>query len=157
VNTMRRHAQLALIALLIVSIGCHAESSEVAARTWFMTKFAPLWESLDEADPHAVRAFWTDDFRDHPVDMDSSIWKNSLDTWQHVIEKNRAEGLSGSTVIALDVEAINERAVIIRAKWMDRGTEGQVDDPYYCGTYIAASFQGEWKFTNYFTVECRDP
>lgn len=121
-----------------------------------MTEFAPLWENLDNADPAAIKRFWVDNFRDHPVDEDSSIWANSVETWQRIIDRNRAEGLSGSTVHELEVERINDRTVNIRVRWEDQGKDGPLDEPY-CGTYIAGTFQGEWKFTNYFTVECKTP
>jgi hypothetical protein len=156
-HSVRRHFRCISILLLAASLECHAGSAEESATSWFMTNYVPLWESLDKTSPEAITDFWVGAFRDHPVDEDSSIWDNSIERWQRNIDRHRADGLTGSTVVQLEVEEINERAVIIRAKWMDQGTKSQNDDPYYCGTYIAGTFQGEWKFTNYFTVECKRP
>lgn len=123
------------------------------ARAWFVTHYAPLWEDLDEADPDKIKAFWVDGFRDHPVDADSSIWENTTERWQRNLERYETEGLTGSTLVRIEVEEINDRAVMIRTRWKDRGEERDFEEPY-CGTFIAGKFQREWRFTNYFTVDC---
>ncbi len=125
-------------------------------RAWFLEEYAPLWHDMDAADPGRLTAFWAQDFRDHPIDMDSSIWENSRETWQRNIDRNRAEGLAGSTVVWIQVEEISARAVLIRTAWLDHGEDGPMEEPY-CGTFIAGLFGEEWRFTNYFTAECPDP
>jgi hypothetical protein len=109
---------------------------------------------MNDANPERIRRFWAEEFRDHPIDMDSNIWENTTEQWQRSIERNKAEGLRGSEVVAVQVEEISERAVLIRTIWSDYGEDGLVQDPYYCGTFVAGKFGREWKFTNYFTVEC---
>jgi hypothetical protein len=131
----------------------YAQGVADQARTWFVTKYAPLWKDLDQADPERIRQFWAEDFRDHPIDMDPSIWENTKERWERNMDRYKAEGLIGSTVVDIQVEEINDRAVLIRTKWRDYGQDGQIEDPY-CGTFIAGKFDQEWKFTNYFTVKC---
>lgn len=144
-----------LLSLSIMPSGVsHAQGVTDQARTWFITEFAPLWEDLDKADPNRIRKFWAEDFRDHPIDMDSSIWENTKERWQRNIERYKADGLSGSKVVGLQVEEISDRAVLIRAIWNDYGPDGQIEEEPYCGAFIAGKFKHEWKFTNYFTVEC---
>lgn len=133
--------------------GVHAQGVTDQVRRWFLTEYVPLWQHLDEVDPDRFRAFWAEDFRDHPIDMDPSIWENTREGWQRNIDRYKAEGLRGSTVIAIQVEEISARAVLIRTTWSDYGQDGRIDEPY-CGTFIAGKFGEEWKFTNYFTVEC---
>lgn len=118
-----------------------------------MTEYAPLWKDLGEADPERIRQFWAEDFRDHPIDIDPSIWENTTERWQRNIDRYKAEGLRGSTVVGIQVEEISDRAVLIRTIWSDYGQDGRIEEPY-CGTFIAGKFDYEWKFTNYFTVEC---
>jgi hypothetical protein len=131
----------------------YAQGVADQARTWFLTEYAPLWKDLAEADPERIRSFWAEDFRDHPVDMDPSIWENTKERWQRNIERYKAEGLVGSIVVDIQVEEISERAVLIRTIWRDYGQDGRIEEPY-CGTFIAGQFGSRWKFTNYFTVNC---
>ena len=150
---MHHYFRLLFLSLSIVPFGATAGNVTGDARTWFLTQFVPLWEDLDKANPEKMEDFWVERFRDHPIDMDSSIWENATETWQRNIERNMAEGLRGSSVIETKVEEISDRAVLIRAVWQDRGLNGPIEEPY-CNVYIAGRFQGEWKFTNYFTIEC---
>lgn len=148
-----------LIPVLLLSLGigppvkAHAQGVAQEARTWFLTEYVPLWRDLDSLDPARVTAFWTDRFLDHPIDMDPSIWENTREQWQRNIDRNKAEGLVGSTVVGIQVEEISSKAVLIRTTWSDYGPDGPIE-ALYCGTFIAGRFGQEWKFTNYFTVDC---
>lgn len=143
-----------LLSLLIAPLErAHAQGVTDEARTWFLTEYVPLWRDLNGVDPARFTAFWADAFRDHPIDMDPSIWENSRERWQRNIDRYKAEGLVGSMVVAIQVEEISARAVMIRTTWSDVGQDGPLEG-LYCGTFIAGKFGREWRFTNYFTVEC---
>jgi len=147
--------RLLLLSLFASTAGVsHAQGIADEVKTWFISEYAPLWKDMNDADPERIRKYWAEDFRDHPIDMDSNIWENTTEQWQRNIERNKAEGLRGSVVVAIQVEEISDRAVLIRTIWSDYGEDGLLEDPYYCGTFIAGRFDDKWKFTNYFTVEC---
>jgi hypothetical protein len=148
------HARFLLVlAAIVVPAVANAQGVSDQVRTWFLAEYAPLWKDLDELGPERLTRFWMDDFRDHPIDTVSSIWSHATARWQRTIERYRAEGLRGSAVLAVQVEAINARAVLIRTVWRDYGQDGPLDEPT-CGTFNASKVGPEWKFTNYFTVEC---
>ena len=148
-------SRLLLLSLWVVpSSTTHAQGIADEVKAWFISEFAPLWADMDEADPERISTFWTEEFRDHPVTGDSNMWENTTEQWKRNIERNKAEGLRRSEVVSIHVEEISGRAALIRTVWSDYGEDGLVEDPYYCGTYIAGRFGDTWKFTNYFTVEC---
>ena len=115
----------------------HAQGVTDQARTWFTKEYAPLWKDLDKADPDKIKEFWAEGFRDHPIDMDSSIWENTTERWKRNIKRYKAEGLKGSTVVEIEVEEISDRAVLIRTTWRDYGEDGRIEEEPYCGTFIA--------------------
>ncbi len=151
---IRPFLRLSLVWLLTMTpeVAC-AQSVAAQVRTWFLTEYAPLWKDLDQLDPERLKRFWAEDFRDHPIDMESSIWQNTTERWQRNIERYRAEGLRGSVVVAIQVEEISATAVLIRTVWSDYGQDGPFEEPT-CGTHIAGRVGQHWKFTNYFTVQC---
>jgi hypothetical protein len=152
--TMAAFTHLLVLSLVAIAprLG-HAQGVTDQVRTWFLAEYAPLWRNLDQLSPERISHFWAADFRDHPIDTESSIWANTTERWQRNIERYRAEGLRGSAVVAVHVEEISARAVLIRTVWSDYGQDGPSAEPS-CGTFIAGKFGRGWKFTNYFTVDC---
>ena len=151
IATLTRVLILALLATTPVAPQAQGVTDQV--RTWFMTEYAPLWRDLGQLDPARLTPFWADDFRDHPIDTESSLWPNTTERWQRRLQSYKSEGLRGSTVLVVQVEAISGRAALIRTVWRDLGPDGPIEG-LYCGTFIAGRFGQDWKFTNYFTVEC---
>lgn len=149
---MNRCLCLTFFLMIIPSDSSQGQGITDQVRTWFLTQYAPLWENIDEMDPSLITEFWVENFRDHPVDMDSSIWENTEERWQRNLDRYRAEGLHRSEVVEIRVEMINNHAALIQTKWIDYTKDGhQLDEPY-CGMFIAGTFEDQWKFTNYFTV-----
>lgn len=150
-----RYIYLLTSVLLAAPFTSQADESVNQVKNWFMMEFAPIWQDMDRADPSKIKEFWAEDFRDHPIDLDSSIWENSEEQWERNIARNKSDGLKGSEVTKIEVEKISGRAFLIRAEWSDYDEAGRLEEPY-CGAYIVGKFGKGWKFTNYITIECSD-
>lgn len=143
-----------LVASILVASPISA-SEDVAgqAKEWFITEYAPLWASMESVDPVEVRKHWVEDFRDHPIDLESRVVENSLEQWQRTIERYLKGGLQDSVLLEVKAERINDWAVLLRARWKDVPPISP-DDPDFCDAYLVGKFKDGWKITNAFTTDC---
>ena len=123
------------------------------ARDWFIAEYAPLWASMESVDPIEIKKHWVEDFRDHPVDVESRTVENSVEQWQSTIERYLNGGVQDSILLEVKAERINDWAVLLRARWKDDPPISP-DDPDFCDAYLVGKFEEGWKITNAFTTDC---
>ncbi len=140
---------------LVLTAPLAGAGDEVAeeAKAWFVTEYVPLWNSIESVDPVKVKEHWVEDFRDHPIDVESRTVENSIEQWQRTIERYRDGGMQDSILLSTYSERINDFTVLIRARWKD-DPPASPDEPDFCDNYLVGKFQSGWKITNYFTVDC---
>ena len=147
--------RLVMLIALVLTAPLASAGDNVAeeARAWFVTEYVPLWKSIESVDPAKVKKHWVDDFRDHPIDVESRPVENSIEQWQRTIKRYRDSGIQDSILLSAHAERINDFAVLIRARWKDDPPVSP-DDPDFCDIYLVGRFQSGWRITNYFTVDC---
>ena len=143
-----------LIALILAApLASAGDNVADEAKAWFVTKYVPLWRSIETVDTVKVKEHWVDEFRDHPIDVESRLVDNSIGEWQQTIERYRNGGMQDSILLSTNAERINDFAVLIRARWKD-DPPSSPDEPDFCDNYLVGKFQNGWKITHYFTVDC---
>jgi hypothetical protein len=143
-----------LVALVLtVQFANAGENVAEEAREWFIAEYAPLWASMDSVDPTEVKKHWVENFRDHPIDVESRTVENSIEQWQRTIERYLNDGVQDSILLEVKAERINDWAVLLRARWKDDPPISP-DDPDFCDAYLVGKFEKGWKITNAFTTDC---
>ena len=140
---------------LVLAVPFASASEDVAekAKEWFITEYAPLWASMESVDPIKVKNHWVEDFRDHPIDVESRIVENSIEQWQRTVKRYLDDGVQDSILVEVKAERINDWAVLLRARWKDDPPISP-DDPDFCDCYLVGKFEDGWKITNAFTTDC---
>ena len=139
--------------LLATSLAGSDDDVAEDAREWFITTYAPLWASMESVDPGEIRKHWVENFRDHPVDVESRTVENSIEQWQRTVQSYLDDGVQDSILLEVKAERINDWAVLLRARWKDDPPISP-GDPDFCDGYLVGKFEDGWKITNAFTTDC---
>jgi len=118
---------------------------------WYKDSYAPLWagntgEKLDQVVNH-----YADTIINHPLEGDPVV-ENSREWLAGAIQSWQDEGWLDSELDGFDMDRINPSTVLFKTRWHDR-YEGGVKS-HECGWYQADLIDGQWKFTQYATIDC---
>lgn len=139
--------------VMAAQLTCAGENVAEEVREWFITEYAPLWSSMESVDPTKVKKHWVENFRDHPIDVESRTVENSIEQWKRTIERYLNDGVHDSILLEVKAERINDWAVLLRARWKDDPPISP-DGADFCDAYLVGKFEDSWKITNAFTTDC---
>jgi hypothetical protein len=140
-----------IMVLVCASISQQALGGDQDPAQWYSKNYAPVWLTEPWNKAEEATAFYHSSIQLHEPGEgvsthDSATWiSESLEQW-------KSEGWLGSEMTDLQVDRINESTTAFKSRWRDYYKEA--DDEYSCGWYVADLMDGEWKFTQYATIDC---
>ena len=120
---------------------------------WFVEDYGSLWleepwTKVEEIYSHYTETVVSRSPGESPVTMRTREWMGpSFDVW-------RAEGWVSSEVVDIETDRLNETVVVFKTRWRDDLEDGSVE--YSCGWYLADLIDGQWKNSQYATIDCAE-
>ena len=145
--------QSILIFLLLGSAAASADTSQPDPAQWYRDSYGTLWHNepwnkLDEIGRYYDAEIQTHDASDGITTVDFATWMAGL------LVEWKSDGWLSSEVSDLKVDRLNASTVSFKSRWLDYYRERE--DESSCGWYLADLRDGQWKFTNYATIDCAE-
>jgi hypothetical protein len=146
----------AMIRTLIMSVlpapfGAYADVAAEALR-WFEGEYAPHYTSPKAIDPGDLANYYVDGNWYVEPAYGASLISNSAEGWAEWLANNIATGWEGADLVSVTSQALNPRAVHLKARWIRR----MVNEPdkTTCYLYLAAKQAEGWRFVSVVEIAC---
>ena len=148
-----KNIQLAVILLLLSATTASADPGQPDPAQWYQDDYGALWLDQPWNKQDKIAQYYESKISTHEASgemttVDFAPWLAGA------IEEWRADDWLWSEVSALKVDRLNASTVTFKASWRDH--YGERDDEISCGWYLADLHDGQWKFTNYATIDCAE-
>jgi len=144
---------LILLSIVFSSVTQASEAPPPDPEKWYLESYGAMWVKEPWNNVNQTSNFYASELHDHEpegkiVTYESVPWMAGL------LEMWKNEGWLSSEITNLRVTRINASTTSFISRWDDHYQEAE--DDYSCGWYLADLVDGQWKFTNYATIDCAE-